>query len=617
MSQLLVENKFNSFCQEFDNKYSSCDLCPKNNKLSKMQDRVYYKQKEKLDQRYFSTFNKTSSKQNLLGGSFKKVLKTCTFEEIKEIIGKEENHSKIDQKGHSYLYHACSLGDLEIIEYFLGLETNKTINNKQNFESYLKAIKKGNFQAVALFVQKGLSIYQKTGKKSETALHVATLFGNVQVVQELIKYQYPVSSLDAHRNTPLMNARRKGKTGIVELLLSQQEDCKVNSFNKHEETALILASKSGHVEIVDLLIKNGASLNLKSKANSNCALYEASKNNQFEVVDKLLQNGVYVDTVVDGWTSLLLASQNGGLELAQRLLQHNANLTYTEPQDGFDAFFLATENGHLEVLECLLQISKKQNLFETILNKTSNSQETLLHLASNNGHLEIVKFLINLGSNLDAFDDYELTPLMCAAENDHEEIVLFLLQNGAKTIQNESFQLENLANEPIKKLIQNYYQINFDFKQLFKKQQNCDYFITNKYTERIGVHSSFVKSRLGGSLENYLKIFQNYEKKSLVVYFSWLYSAILPSSFDVNDGGVDLIVEINNKLKINTRKKTGKSSLLSDLKTLLKNNDSKNFKLIVSGNPIHVHKFILIARSNLFSTFFKNYPQELSQLKDQ
>ncbi|KAJ3439643.1 hypothetical protein M0812_15679 [Anaeramoeba flamelloides] len=611
MSQILVENRFNFFGEEFGNKSSYFGFEQKTEKAF-FGNLISQKQKEKLEEKLYLTIKKLDQKPDVRNNF--ELVKSGKLGEIKEMLEKEKNQNKVDQKGHSYLYHACSRGSLEIIETLLGLESNKTINNKQNFESYLKAIKKGNFQVVRLFLQKGLSRYQKTGKTEETALHIACKFGNKQVVEELIKHQYPVSPLDAHRNTPLMDACRKGKTGIAEFLLSQREDCKIDSLNKRNETALILASKSGHHEIVKLLIQKGATVNLKTKGNHNCALYEGVKNNHIKVVDELLKNGAYVDSVVDGWTSLLIASQNGYLEIAEKLLQYKANLTYVEPQDGFDVFFLAAENGHLEVLEYLLQTSKNQNLFDSVATKTNNCQETLLHVASNNGHLEIVKFLINnTQPNLDALDDCELTPLMCAAENDHEEIVLFLLQNGAKVIENDDFQLEYLENETIKKLIQNFSQINFDFKQLFDNQQNCDYYITNKYNEKIGVHSSFVKSRLGGSIENYLKIFQNYEKKSLDVYFSWMYSGVLPND---ENGNVSLIAEINKQIKINTQNKTGKNSLLSDLITLLNDNDSKDFKLIVNGKPIYVHKFILIARSNLFSSFFKNFPKELSQLKD-
>ncbi|KAJ6246727.1 hypothetical protein M0813_01977 [Anaeramoeba flamelloides] len=612
MSQILVENRFNLFSEEFGNKSSYFGFEQKTEKTFFGSEMVYQKQKDRLEEKLYWAIEKLEQNPNTRNNF--ELVKFGRLEEIKEMIGKEENQNKVDQKGHSYLYHACSGGNLETIEYFLGLESNKTINNKQNFESYLKAIKKGNFQVVRLFLQKGLSRYQKTGKTEETALHIACKSGNEKVVQELIKYHYHVSSLDSNRNTPLMDACRKGKTGIVEFLLSQQEDCKIDSLNKHNETALIIASKLGRHEIVKLLIKKGATINLKTKSNHNCALYEGAKNNHLQVVDELLKNGAYVDSVVDGWTSLLIASQNGYLEITQKLLQYEANLTYAEPQDGFDVFFLAAENGHLEVLEYLLQTSKNQNLFDSVATKTNNSQETLLHVASNNGHLEIVEFLIkNTQLNLDALDDCELTPLMCAAENDHEEIVLLLLQNGAKILENDGFQLEYLENETIKKLLQNFSQINFDFDQLFSNQQNCDYFITNKYNEKIGVHSSFVECRLGGSIESYLKIFQNYEKNHLNAYFSWLYSGILPKNDDENAG---LIAEINNKLKINTLNKTGKNSLLSDLNTLFNDNNSKDFKLIVNGKPIFIHKFILIARSHLFSSFFKNYPKELAQLKD-
>ncbi|CAI8029379.1 Ankyrin repeat domain-containing protein 29, partial [Geodia barretti] len=53
----------------------------------------------------------------------------------------------------------------------------------------------------------------------------------------------------------------------------------------------------------------------------------ASQNGHVEVVDKLLQHGATVDLQKeDGWSSLMAASQNGHVEVVDKLLQHGASV---------------------------------------------------------------------------------------------------------------------------------------------------------------------------------------------------------------------------------------------------------------------------------------------------
>ncbi|KAJ3433202.1 ankyrin repeat protein [Anaeramoeba flamelloides] len=544
--------------------------------------------------------------------TLKEAIKKNLLSYVENQIGNGFQLNVVDRKGHSCLYYACSDGNLEMIKYFLGFESSKTINNKQNFESFLKGIKKGHSEVVDLFHSKGLSPYQKT-RNGETALHIGCLFGSLSVVKKLLEHNYSTVSVDKNKNTPLMNACRKGKAEIVELLLSQKEDCKSNGSNNEGETALILASKYGHVGVVRLLIKHGSKLMSKTKSNSN-SLYEASKNGHVKVVDELLKNGAYVDSVVDGWTSLLIACQNGYLGTVKKLLQYGSNVTYSEPEYGFTSLFVAIENGHFEIVQELLNFSQNENNSETnvLLDQTSLSEETPLHLATTNGNLDIIKLLIDSGSNLESLDDCELTPLMCAVENDDEETVLLLLNNGAKIIENDSFQIEYLENLKIKKLLQNYHQICLDFLDLFNSQENCDYLITNNYSEKIGIHSSLVECRLDDSMGNLITEFKCHQKSDLELYLKWVYSGLMNNE---DEKQLHIIDKINSNLNINTKQKSGKFAIQNDYEKLSLINSSKNFILTASNENIPVHKFVLQARSKMFQGLFLSVPN-LSQIND-
>ncbi len=56
---------------------------------------------------------------------------------------------------------------------------------------------------------------------------------------------------------------------------------------------------------------------------------------------------------------------------------------------------------------------------------------TLLHFAAESGNVQIAKSLLNLGADIEAADDREVTPLHTALWNEHEDVAHLLLKAGA------------------------------------------------------------------------------------------------------------------------------------------------------------------------------------------
>lgn len=62
------------------------------------------------------------------------------------------------------------------------------------------------------------------------------------------------------RNTPLINASKENKLGMVKALLKFGADC--NTPNEDDSTALLASAYYGHVDIVELLLEAGATENI-------------------------------------------------------------------------------------------------------------------------------------------------------------------------------------------------------------------------------------------------------------------------------------------------------------------------------------------------------------------
>ena len=156
-----------------------------------------------------------------------------------------------------------------------------------------------------------------------------------------------------------------------------------------------------------------------------------------DVVRLLLQNDATADSRNnDGWTPLILASENGHLDVVRLLLQNGAAIDSchnndegiqpdgTDKQSFCTSLHPASTKGHFAVVELLIQHGAD-------VDARNQSQETPLHLASAHGQLKIAHLLLSSGSHVNSRDNEDSTPLHKAAQNGHLDVVTLLLKSGA------------------------------------------------------------------------------------------------------------------------------------------------------------------------------------------
>lgn len=103
----------------------------------------------------------------------------------------------------------------------------------------------------------------QTNDKGYTALHMAVLCGNEEVVQLLLEAgARPNTQEKTGRRTPLYDAVRLGYHGIVATLLNGKADPDIP--DSSGETPIIRASKDGHIPLVYLLARKGAKVDVVS-----------------------------------------------------------------------------------------------------------------------------------------------------------------------------------------------------------------------------------------------------------------------------------------------------------------------------------------------------------------
>ncbi|XP_029984452.1 kinase D-interacting substrate of 220 kDa B isoform X3 [Sphaeramia orbicularis] len=159
--------------------------------------------------------------------------------------------------------------------------------------------------------------------------------------------------------------------------------------------------------------------------NGQTPLMLAAEQGSLEIVQELIRRGANVNLDdVDCWSALISAAKEGHVDVVKELLENSA---YIEHRDmgGWTALTWASYKGRVEVTELLLEHGANPN--------TTGQQYSVYPIiwAAGRGHADIVKLLLENGAKVNCSDKYGTTPLIWAARKGHFDCVMHLLEKGA------------------------------------------------------------------------------------------------------------------------------------------------------------------------------------------
>uniref|UniRef100_A0AAY4EXE5 Ankyrin-3-like n=1 Tax=Denticeps clupeoides TaxID=299321 RepID=A0AAY4EXE5_9TELE len=228
---------------------------------------------------------------------------------------------------------------------------------------------------------------------------------------------------------------RAARAGNLEKVLDYiKSGVDINICNQNGLNALHLASKEGHVEVVAELLKQGADVDAATKK-GNTALHIASLAGQSEVVRELVTNGanvnaqsVYSCFTSDGFTPLAVALQQGHDQVVSLLLEND-----TKGKVRLPALHIAARKDDTKSAALLLQNDHNADVeSKMMVNRTTESGFTPLHIAAHYGNINVATLLLNRGAAVDFMARNDITPLHVAAKRGNSNMVKLLLDRGAK-----------------------------------------------------------------------------------------------------------------------------------------------------------------------------------------
>lgn len=393
------------------------DLDEKSVRLNHRTAQEYF---DKTRDRWFTTASANLTRVSLHYMRLGELTKPCEgIYEDRDFDARKKAYPLLE---YAYIYwgdHACEVGqhsetEAAVLEY---VSDNDKIAAWTQAVWYLRSAERAEWDI----------------RKGATALHVCAWFGLTDAVARLLDEGLDVNAADPnYKQTPLMYACRRGQSVTVAKLLERGAD--VNQYSQRDSVALFEALDNGVLETVELLLsRRELDVNaIHPRRYNRTALMLAAQNGKLEIVNALLDRP---DTKrdrkdLDGNTALSLATIAGQSDIVETLLEQKGVCIDSQNSLGSTALILAatTTSGRKEIAGKMLiaTLLLEQGADTSI--KDCEGGGTAILRAVDAGNVAMVKLLLDYDADIETRDDLNRGLLHSAAIDGHEEIVRLLLE---------------------------------------------------------------------------------------------------------------------------------------------------------------------------------------------
>jgi ankyrin repeat protein len=237
------------------------------------------------------------------------------------------------------------------------------------------------------------SIPNDDGLQADRPLHRAAKMGHADVVKLLLNNGIPVDAVDGNGETALHYAAWFGSLPCTITLVESGASVNFRS-TKFTSTPLVWACQRGRSEIIEYLLSQGASVDVKS-GTGDSPLIMATHTGHYQAVEVLIRNGANPNIAGDdGYTALHWAAKRGYKEIATLLLSKNAQINAQTQQNALTPLHVAASVGQTEIVSILLQNGADARLIA--LEKTDEeivTKRTAADKAAQNGFDDLARLI--------------------------------------------------------------------------------------------------------------------------------------------------------------------------------------------------------------------------------
>ncbi len=414
-------------------------------------------------------------------------------EAVRSLVQRKADVNAPQVDGSTALHWAVRAEDSATVDLLIRAGANASAANREGATPMLLATEKGNAALIEKLIAAGANPNAPLTKDGDTALMMAARTGKTDAVKMLLDHGAQVNTKETWGDTTaLMWAVSGGHAAVVKLLADRGADLNAHSKFVPEATGrsfegtgpvdtkpgqaaaeyagglmtpLMLAARDGDLDSARVLITAGADVNAIA-GDGKAALELAIFNGNYDIASLLIDNKANVNHAeVLGFTPLFWAVDRRNMETApnfrwmvtkdplpliKKLLDAGANpnaLIDNTPRarmrEGSPRIVFATSimraafAADMELVKLLLDHGANPHII-------SKDRETTLMAACGTGfingyhkgksvaeRLEVIRLMVKLGEDVNAADNYGITPLMVAANMGEISIVQYLIDQGA------------------------------------------------------------------------------------------------------------------------------------------------------------------------------------------
>ena len=414
-------------------------------------------------------------------------------EAVRALVQKKADVNATQVDGTTALHWAVQANDLATVDVLLKAGAKVSAANREGVTPLLLATQNGNAAMIEKLVKGGADPNASLTKDGDTSLMMASRSGKIDAVKVLLDNGAQVNTQERWGGTSaLMWAVSEKHPAVAKLLIERGADVNAHSYflpashgrgfegtlpespqpgQTAQEfasgllTPLMFAARENDLESAKLLIAAKADINATG-GDGKDALGLALFNGAYDVASLLLDSHAAVNHAdAQGFTPLYWAVDRRDMETApnfpwmvttdplpliRRLLDAGANVNAivnntprARIREGTPRLIYATSlmraawSGDLELVKLLLDHGADPHI-------VSKDNETTIEAAVGEGlilgyhkmrpeaeRLEVVKLLVSLGEDVNAADNYGITPLMIAGNMGQISIIKYLIDVGA------------------------------------------------------------------------------------------------------------------------------------------------------------------------------------------
>ncbi|XP_058449448.1 ankyrin-3-like [Malaya genurostris] len=355
-----------------------------------------------------------------------------------EILLKHEQATEMlltsDKYEQTALHFAAISDNYEIVNILIEHGASVMAKNTNGKIPLYIAIEKNAKKVIEILLkhEQATEMLLTSDKYEQTALHLAAISDNYELVNILIERGLSVMAKDIDGEIPFHTAIQKNAKKVIEILLKHEQATEMLlTSDNFGQTALHLAAISDNYEIVNILIDRGLSVMAKN-INGRIPLHIAIEKNAKKVIEILLKHELATEMLLTSdkfeLTTLHIAAFFDKYELVKILIERGSSVM-AKDINGRIPLHIAIEKNAKKIIEILL----KHELATEMLLTSDKYEQTALHLATFYDNYEIVNILIEHGAPVMAKNTNGKIPLHIAIEKNAKKVIEILLKHEQAT----------------------------------------------------------------------------------------------------------------------------------------------------------------------------------------